>query len=194
MSSPETSIQMSKIWTFRVIRCEHVPLAVDNGLKLATVPRQNPQLGEKSSASNFSFYSHAFILARSVLLYTTRPTVYSNHNQFVWDFPPMFTYPAPWTSVLCVPILAAPILFLSGGPLGKSWWSWGDDLFTDLCLRNIPRWRRSSVSLDHTLNPSYSWRWSAGVAVSSRLLQPHVRIPVVSINKVQLPGALLPTN
>lgn len=34
----------------------------------------------------------------------------------------------------------------------------------------------------------------AGITLTSRLSRPHIHIPVVSINKVQLPGALLPTN
>lgn len=66
---------------------------------------------------------------------------------------------------------------------------------TYVCRRSL-QWRKSHVSLrlDHTLSPSCCWRRSAGIALSSLLLQPRVHIPVVSINKLQLPGALLPTN
>lgn len=35
---------------------------------------------------------------------------------------------------------------------------------------------------------------AAGIVLSSWLLRPCIHIPVVSINKVQLPGALLPTS
>lgn len=68
----------------------------------------------------------------------------------VWSYP--FSMLVPWIRV-------------DGGG--------NDDLCTDLCCRKSLWWKKSQVylRLDRTLSPSYCWRRSAGVALSSRLLR-----------------------
>lgn len=164
---------------------------MDNGLRLGIVPRKSHSwMGRTKPRIPVSIHT---LLIRSIVLYTTCTNIYSSHKQFAWIFLHFLPACPHEPRHFCVPIFSVlPFPYI--GPLDKSWWNWGWWLRYRFMFAEDPLVEKIPSLSATGPHASCFWRRSAGVTLSSRLLQSHVHIPVVSINKLQLPGALLLTN